>query len=147
MSSTMEESSPNAHWIPFFRFKSDIWLGLVGDMLYVGTLDGPLKSIEPDNSVALLPLLEFGYSEVVSAVSAREDELGWPKNSIMSNIRPILLLQAAISMESVYWTELALKWVDPLSVTEQERAILIDLQQCDWATQAIKHKVKAYLRQ
>lgn len=136
----------NAGWVALIGWGSDVWVGLVGDRVYVGSRCAPKRLIEVDYPVGLLPLLERPYNEVVREIQAREEQLGVAPGALLSRLPLMRIPCTAIDIRSDYWTELALGWFATLPLNDQAKAALNRLPSQRWASQRVQLRARRILQ-
>lgn len=145
----MSSTDAPAAWVPVLRVDHDAWLGLLGNTLFVGNLEGPQREIDPNEPTGLLPCLERPYSVVMAEIRDRESELSLSPGVLTRQVPLALIPQAAVSAQSNYWADLALAWLAEMPGSESVVSaleVLEVLEGASWAAQSVRHRARRIRR-
>lgn len=138
----------SVRWHPLLQLPGGSWAGLGGEeyeRIWVGSDKEARRELDLAKPVGLLPLLEQPFS----VVQAELDELsgrGFERFSYQLRECLEAVPDVAISMESPYWTERAIEWLDARSSQTSSANQLESIATSSWASQAVRHKALRLLR-
>lgn len=133
-------------WVPVLHLGHVAWVGLQGDALFVGDLDGPEREVDPDEPTRLLPCLERPYSVIVAELQERESELTLPPGTLVGQVPLAGIPHAAVAAGSDYWAGLALAWFDEMPRSARVDSMLKSLENAGWASQSVRHRARRLRR-
>lgn len=130
------------NWLPLLQLPGGSWIGTFEhdtEQVWVGTHESAQRQLDVERPIGLLPLLEQPLSVVVGEIEELEerDHLEFSR-ALSSALKGII--DTAVSIQSDYWSERAVDWMEtlgPQAVTLAELDRLIDAH---WAPQPVRHK-------
>ena len=130
------------NWFPLLQMPGGTWVGFIhidGEQVWVGSYEIPKRPLDLNQPIGLLPLLE----QPLSVVAAELEELNERGYTIFSSVLTSSLpriVDAAVTMQSRYWAERALDWMEALGPRDVTYAELEQVIDARWASQHIRHK-------
>ncbi|WP_416430424.1 hypothetical protein [Paenarthrobacter nicotinovorans] len=136
----------NPSWTRILFLGQASWLGLVGDVLYVGDEQRPKRQLDLKHPVGLLPCLERPYEEVRAELEARERELSMAPGTLLSTVPLATIPATAVATQMDYWTSLAVPWLASLPASDVDDTVIIAIEEAPWASQASRHGARKLRR-
>ncbi len=133
-------------WVPALHLGHDAWVGLLGDDVFVGDVDGPVRDVDPGEPTGLLPCLERPYSVIVAELQEREVELSLRPGTLIGRMPFAGIPHAAVAARSDYWAGLAFDWLDAMPRSERVSSTLERLENAGWASQSVRHRARRLRR-
>lgn len=129
-------------WHPLLKLPGGSWVGFVRpkyENFWLGSYDEAKRQLDLGRPVGLLPLLDQPLSVVEAELQELSDR-GY--ESFSTCIRACLgrVAEVAIKMESSYWTERAIDWIDARGPQDSSDSQLDLIVHSSWASQPIRHK-------
>jgi hypothetical protein len=144
MSST--DPADTTRWTRILHLGGDAWLGLVGEVLFVGDHDSPKREVDRVAPTGLLPCLERPYDVVVAELREREEELALNRGTLIDLVPLDSVLAAAVDSQMDYWIQLALDWLGSMPRAESSEGLLGSISSEAWPTQRARHRARMLLR-
>jgi hypothetical protein len=133
-------------WIKILWLGQESWLGLFGDVLYVGDEIRPKRQLDLEVPTGLLACLERPYEEVRAELEARERELSMPLGTLLSTVPLATIPTAAVATQMDYWASLSVSWLASLPTSDVDDNVIIAIEEAPWAGQASRHGARSLRR-
>jgi len=133
-------------WTRILKLGQHSWLGLVGDVLYIGDDTRPKRQLDLENPIGLLPCLERPYEEVRAELEARELELSMVPGTLLSTVPLATIPATAVATQMNYWTSLSVPWLASLPASDVDDNVIMAIEEAPWASQASRHGVRRLRR-
>lgn len=133
-------------WTRILRLGQHSWLGLVGDVLYIGDETRPKRQLDLEIPIGLLPCLERPYEEVRAELGACERELSMLSGPLLSAVPLAAIPRTAVATQMDYWTSLSVPWLASLPASEVDDNVIIAIEEASWAGQASRHAARRLRR-
>ncbi|WP_157803638.1 hypothetical protein [Luteimicrobium subarcticum] len=127
-------------WTRLVSLSGDLWLGLAGGELYVGSHDAPIRRVDRARPTGLLPLLERPRPAVIAELRQCERDVGLGDGFLVAFIPFGAILAEAVASELDYWVHLALDWLEEYSEKNVATGLLSKIEHAAWATQHARHR-------
>lgn len=137
----------NRHSSWFLHVSSASWLGIdeLGD-LQLGNAIGPSRALDPARPVGLLPLMERSLPELLGTLEQKEDDLGLARGHLRDLVPWRELPSLAARMPSVYWSDLALGWLESMDPADRDQDALAEMSARGWTTQRIRQRARRLMK-
>ncbi|MFE6859180.1 hypothetical protein [Nocardia sp. NPDC057668] len=107
---------------------------------------GPLSRVHDERPLALLPLVSFDRDRVLAQIEQPLHGSRHADRIVGEVLAPAAMLRMATYTQSVYWAELALRWVESSSVSDAEWDELLSLLEQPWITRHVRSRALRQLK-
>ena len=137
---SLTDSPAGLVWTRILQVSSEVWLGALGDELFVGAYEGPKRRVDTARPTGLLPCLERPRSVVLAELRAREVELDVGEGALAGLVPLDSIPAEAVRSELDYWVQLALDWLADAPEDRTREVLLATIERAPWATQRARHR-------
>ena len=133
-------------WVPVLPLGAGVFLGYSAEGFLTGDHIGPKRIVDLNFPIGLLPLLERPYSQLLTDLDGREQELGLPSGFLRPIARVETIGRVVFASQIDYWVQKLLSWLEEMPVSELDDVVLRELNAAAWTSQRARHRSRALLR-